>query len=291
MSEKTRTKSFERPDQFIETHTKRRLLKVVQYSVLIGLLIYIAFPVLWMMLSAFKTPSQIFGTPHLIPSNPTLENFSVLLTETVFPTYLGNSIIVAIGATLLTTTLATLGGYGLTRSEFRSKKTLARTVLLTYMFPPILLGIPLYIIFYNLGLLNTPLVLMVAHTAIALPFCLWLMWQYFQTVPIAYEESAWIYGATRFQTFRKIVLPMALPGIIAIAIFAFAVSWNDFTMAVVLMTETSAKTFPVGIKDFLASQQVNWGIVNAAGFMIIVPPLLLVFFLQKYIMVGFQIGR
>ncbi len=291
MTDQTRSETFEAPDARLSTQTKKRILRLTQYSVLAGLLLYIGFPVLWMMLSAFKTPSQIFGTPHLIPSNPTIENFAILLGDTVFPTYLSNSIIVAIGATVLTTTLATLGGYGLTRSEFRNKKTLARTVLLTYMFPPILLGIPLYIIFYNLGLLNTHIVLMIAHTAIALPFCLWLMWQYFQTVPIAYEESAWIYGASRFQTFRKIVLPMALPGIIAVSIFAFAVSWNDFTMAVVLMTETGAKTFPVGINDFLASQQVNWGIVNAAGFLIILPPLLLVYFLQKYIMVGFQIGR
>lgn len=272
-------------------HTKQRLARIAQYAILITILVYILVPVLWMGLAAFKPTREIFAQPPpIISSNLILGNFE-RLWGTAFPRQLANSIIVAIMTTVLTTIFATLGGYGLTRSNFRKKKTLARTVLFAYMFPPVLLGIPLYLMFFNLGLLNTHIVLALAHTAIALPFCLWLMWQFFQTVPITYEESAWINGASRVRAFWSVVLPQSIPGIVAVAIFAFAVSWNDFTLAVILMTETAMKTFPVGVNDLLAQQSVNWGVVNAAGVLIILPPLLVVYLLQKYIMVGFRIGN
>jgi multiple sugar transport system permease protein len=244
-----------------------------------------------MVLSGFKPDAEVFQRPPtIIPSDPTLNNFE-RLSETRFPRQVANSIIVAVYTTIFTTIFATLGGYGLTRSDFRNKKTLARVVLFAYMFPPVLLGIPLYLLFFKLGLLNTHIVLAIAHTAIALPFCLWLMWQFFQTLPRSYEESAWIYGAGRIRALWSVVLPQAVPGVIAVAIFAFAVSWNDFTLAVILLTENSMRTFPLGLNDLLAQQSVRWGMVNAASILIMLPPLLIVYFLQKYIMVGFRIGR
>lgn len=229
--------------------------------------------------------------PSIIPSTITIDNFFVLFDETDFGQYLLNSVIVAIGTSTLTVCLALLGGYGLARSEFRGQRNLARGILFTYMFPYILIGLPLYYMFYRIGLLNTYLGLVLAQTAIALPFSMWLMWQFFQTIPLSFEESAWICGASKLRTFVEIVLPMSLPGMIAISIFSFAVSWSDFTFAVIVMTENAMKTFPVGLFEMMSQDNVHWGMLTAAGTIIMIPAFVLVYFLQRYILIGFTIGE
>lgn len=282
---------FERPDILIDHHTKKRAQKLFRFIVLAVLLVFIVLPLYWSISSAFKTGEALFARPpQLIPTDPTISNFQALM-GTDFPTVFMNSVIVAIGAVAISTVLAALGGYGLARSTFRGRRNLARSVLFTYMFPPILLAIPLYGIFYRMGLLNSYLALMLAHTAITLPFGLWVMWQYFQSLPMAFEESAWLNGASRVRALWDVILPMARPSIVAVAIFNFAVSWNDFTFAVVVMTDSSMQTFPVGVNDFIQQTAVHWGLVLSAGVVIMIPPFLLVFFLQKYLLEGFRIGE
>jgi multiple sugar transport system permease protein len=125
---------------------------------------------------------------------------------------------------------------------------------------------------------------------VSLPFCTWLMWQFFQTIPMTYEESAWINGAGLTRTLVEVILPMARPGIIAVSIFAFAFSWNDFTFAIILMTEQNMQTLPVGVNSFLETTANNWGYVQSAGVLITLPPLLIIIFLQRYLLVGFGIS-
>lgn len=284
--------SFTRPDRLISDKTQERLHGTLRYAMLAILIIYIGFPLYWIIINAFRPTSILFDQPPAMwPTSATVENFTQLLFNSDFLVYFFNSVVVGLGATVLTTILATLGGYGLTRANFKGKRNLARAVLFTYMFPAILLAIPLYIVFFNLNMLNSRLSLILGHTAISLPFSLWLMWQFFQTVPQAYEESAWINGAGRLRTLKDVIFPMARPGIIAVAIFTFAITWNDYTIAVVLMTDSSMYTLPVGINTFVEQQRTHWGLITASAVLIMVPCFLLVMFLQKYLIQGFSVGE
>jgi multiple sugar transport system permease protein len=293
MAERHRREQFEAPEPRISDETQDKIIRWLQIGTMVAILLFIIFPLYWTVTSAFRPTEVIFaqGYETITSLDFTVSNIFELFTETGFRHFLYNSLIVAGGATLLTGTLAVLGGYGLARAQFRGKRNLARIVLFTYMFPSMLIGIPLYAIFFQAGLLNSKPALILAHSSRSLPFTLWLMWQFFQTIPRAYEESAWIYGASTFKAFRQIVAPMAIPGVIATAIFAFALSWNDYTLAVILMTDSNSFTIPVGIEAFQAREIVHWGYLNAASFVAMVPAFLLVLFMQKYILTGISIGR
>jgi len=281
---------FSRPQQAISKRNRKRAVRAMEVGVLGALIVFIGFPMYYLFINAFSGPEAIF-TPTIIPERISFQNFEVLFEETIILTYLKNSLIVAAGSTTITVLVATIGGYGLARSNFRGQRNMARSVLFTYMFPPILLGIPLYIIFFQLDMLNSYPSLILAHSARAVPFGLWLMWQYFQGLPVAYEESAWINGASRLRTLWEIVFPMARPGVIAVTIFTFAVSWNDYTFASILMSDRAQQTLPQAIDRFINAQSINWGIVLAAGVVIILPAVLLVLFVQEHLLQGFNLGQ
>lgn len=260
--------------------------------VLAGLVtVLFAFPVYWLVLSSLKQPDAIRAwPPALFTLDLTLQNFRLLILETNFLRWFRNSVIITTGNILFTITLATAAGYALTRYDIPQKKNLARMLLLTYMFPPILLGIPYFILFQALGLQNTLLGIMLAHASLSLPFGTWIMWQFFQTVPISWEESAWVCGTSRIRSMFEIALPGAFPGIVAVAIFTFSVSWNDFTLAFMLTTDPSVRVLTVGIRDFMTGGRVLWGDLTAAGTLLILPPMIVVFVLNKYILEGFSMG-
>jgi multiple sugar transport system permease protein len=266
----------------------RRLLLYV----LAGLSVLVfAFPVYWLILSSLKEPNAIRAwPPALFTLDLTLENYRLLITDTNFLTWFKNSVLITTGNIIFTVTLATSAGYALTRFDIPHKKNLARMLLLTYMFPPILLGIPYFILFDTLGLQNTLFGIMLAHASLALPFGTWIMWQFFQTVPISWEESAWVCGTSRVRSMVEIALPGAFPGIVAVAIFAFGVSWNDFTLSFMLTTDPSVRVLTVGIRDFMTGGRVLWGDLTAAGSLLILPPMIVVFVLNKYILEGFSMG-
>jgi multiple sugar transport system permease protein len=158
------------------------------------------------------------------------------------------------------------------------------------MFPPILIAIPMYILWSQLGLLNSIPGLILAETALSLPFSLWLMWQYFQTVPYSLEEAAQMSGAQPFRAFYEIALPLAKPGIIAISVFSFAVGWNQYTLPAIFMVDEGKWVIVQGIFSLTMSRQVIWTDVMAASFLAMIPPFLFVFFLQKYLLRGFRAG-
>lgn len=271
---------------------RRRVWRLALYVTVLFAALFILFPLYWIVASSVRPVSEfITRGPALIPSTVTPQHFIDLFTISLFPTYLKNSIIITIGVVAVTTTFATLGGYGLTRLQIRYKRTFARGVLFSYMFPPVLLAIPMYILWSNIGLLDTYLGLVLAISARVLPFALWLMWRFFLTVPYSLEESAQMAGATRFQAFKDVALPMAKPGIIAVAILAFAFAWGDYTMAFILMTDLEMFPITVGIeRSFFAGGQIDWGLVLSACTVAIVPPLLFVYYLQKYYVHGFSAG-
>lgn len=265
--------------------------QVVLYALAILVTVIFAFPVYWLILSSLKEPSAIRAwPPSLFTLELTLENFRLLITETNFPNWFKNSVIITAGNIVLTITLSTAAGYALTRYDFPQKKNLARMLLLTYMFPPVLLGIPYFLLFDYIGLKNTLLGIIIAHASLSLPFATWIMWQFFQTVPISWEESSWVCGASRLRSMVEIALPGAFPGIVAVSIFTFSVSWNDFSLAFMLTSDPSVRVLTVGIRDFMTGGRVLWGDLTAAGVLLILPPMLLVFFLNKYILEGFSLG-
>lgn len=265
--------------------------KVGFWVALVVSLVLVLFPVFWMFSTALRPTSEMYGSPiSLIPETFTLEHFEALFTDSLFTTFYLNSLIVSLGVVLLTTVTATLGGYGLTRIDIPFKKVFARGILFGYMFPPILIAIPMFILWKDLGMIDTYVGLILAETAIALPFSLWLMWKFFQTVPYSLEESAMTAGASRFRAFYDVALPMAKPGMIAVAVFSYAVSWNSFTMPKVLMITESKWPLTIGVHSLTQQQHVFWGQIMAASALIIIPAFLFVFFLQKYLLRGFRAG-
>ena len=272
--------------------TRRRIRRGLLYILIACVAAIVLFPVLWIVTSALRPTGEVITrNPSLVPSTLTLQHLEDLFFVSRFPIYLRNTIIVTTGVVLLTTTFATLGGYGLTRIQMPFKRTFARGVLFSYMFPPVLLAIPMYILWSQLGIINTYIGLILAITARVLPFSLWLMWKFFLNVPYALEESAHVAGATRFQAFKDVALPMAKPGIIAVAILAFAFAWGDYTMALILMTDLDMYVITTGIEaSFFAGGQIDWGLVLAACAVTLVPPIAFVYFLQKYYLYGFGAG-
>jgi multiple sugar transport system permease protein len=250
------------------------------------------FPVYWMFQASLTSRARASsGAISWFPSPEsfTLENYEVLTNPDV-ALYVINSVVVTLGTIILVVLISLIAGYGLARFNMPQKENFARFLLLGYLFSPIVLGVPLYLIWQNLGLLNTRLGLIIALTAISMPFAVWLMWKYIQTIPEAMEESAWVAGASRWQGFRDIIIPQTQPAIIAAALFAFALAWNDFTFAQILLPSNEASTFAPGVFRLI---QRGYDIarvdVMAVSMAMTLPPLIFAYFMQSYLLKGFQI--
>ncbi|MFT4880740.1 MAG: multiple sugar transport system permease protein [Salinirussus sp.] len=270
---------------------KKLFARLKQLSAAIFVVVGV-FPVYWMFQASLTTRDRASsGVVSWIPSAETftLENYEVLTNPDV-ALYVINSIVVTLGTIILVVLVSLIAGYGLARFNMPQKENFARFLLLGYLFSPIVLGVPLYLIWQNLGLLNTRLGLIIALTAISMPFAVWLMWKYIQTIPEAMEESAWVAGASRWQGFRDIVIPQTQPAIIAAALFAFALAWNDFTFAQILLPSNEASTFAPGVFRLI---QRGYDIarvdVMAVSMAMTLPPLVFAYFMQSYLLKGFQI--
>lgn len=255
-------------------------------------MIFVVFPLYWMVMTALTPRAELFKPPYqLLRTNYSLENIRELLVETQFLTFMLNSLIVALGAVVINVIAATLAGYALSRFTFRFKNLFVAATLWTYMFPPILLAIPLYLILSSLGFRNSYTGLILAHVSISLPLNIWIMRQYFQIVPMSLEEAAWTSGASRLRALFEVCLPSAMPGIISCAIFAFALSWNDFEFAFILQTDTKMFTLPIGLSTFVEQSAIHWGLIMAASLLVSIPTFGLVIFMQRYLMRGFGVER
>ena len=258
-----------------------------------GLLLLLvgAFPLFWMLSTSLKPSGEIFATPpRMIPAHPTLENFGRLFTDTSFLTYFRNSATVSLTTVLLTLTVSSLGAYGLTRFSFAGRDKVAGLILTTYMFAPVMIIIPFYILVKQLGIVNTHLALVLSYTTFCLPFCLWLLRAFFQSIPLELEEAALVDGAGRGRTVWYVVLPLALPGLIATAIFTFILAYNDFLFSLVLITSEELKTLPVGVNDLFNATIVDWGMIMAAGVMITAPAVVFFAAVQRYLVQGWGAG-
>jgi ABC-type glycerol-3-phosphate transport system permease component len=255
------------------------------------LLVFTAFPFAWMASTAFKPPREIFVTPpSLWPSHFELENIRRLFDETRFLTYFRNSVTVSLSTVALTLLLSTPAAYSLTRFRFYGREKLAALILFTYMFAPIMIIVPFYVMVRFLGLTNTHTGLVMAYTAFCLPFNLWMLRTFFQSIPVDIEEAAMIDGANRFQAVVHVVFPLALPGVVATGIFTFILAWNDYIFARVLLSADELKTLPVGIADLYNASVVDWGMIMASGLLVIAPIAGVFVFIQKYLVAGWGAG-
>lgn len=267
----------------------RRLLTGVRVGLLGLVLLVFLFPYYWLLKTSFEPAELITGKVVLIPTALTLDHYRAVL-EVGLVDSIVNSLIAAIGTMVLTTVVALLGAYAITRYVFPGRRRAAQLVLLTYMFPNTALVVPMFQMVSDLGLLNQPVTLVFLHSMIALPFCLWIMQSYLESIPRELEEAALVEGASEFGAFGRITVPQAAPAIIAVAILAFIMSWGEYMFAFVLSTDSAKYTIPVKVTQLLGGYQVDWGLVAAASIVATVPVLALFWLMVKYLGRGIARG-
>ena len=250
-----------------------------------------AFPFFWMVSTSFKPLQEIFiFPPTFFPAEFTLKNFERLFEQTRFLTYFKNSVFVSFTTVVLTMTIGSAGAYSLTRFKYYGREKIANLILFSYMFAPIMIVIPFYVLIKKIGLANTHAALILAYTAFCLPFSLWLLRTFFQSIPLALEKAALIDGASRLEAVIYVVLPLALPGIIATGIFTFILAWNDYIFVRILITSDELKTLSVGIADLYNATVIDWGMIMSGSMLITVPVLVFFVFIQRYLIAGWGAG-
>ncbi|PYM59902.1 MAG: ABC transporter permease [Candidatus Rokuibacteriota bacterium] len=268
-----------------------RLGLAILYLGAAGLAAQAVLPLLWMLSTSLKPPREVLATPPtLIPAAPTLENYARLLAQTAFVRYFVNSVSVAGLTVLLTMAVGAVGAYSLTRFRFPGREGIARLILCTYMFAPIMIVVPIYILARRLGIVDTHTALVLSYSSFCLPFSLWLLRAFFQSIPIELEEAAQVDGAGRPRALAYIVAPLALPGLIATSIFTFTLAWNDYIFTRILIVSDELKTLPVGVQDLFSAAVVDWGLVMAAGMLITIPALAFFMAVQRHLVAGWGTG-
>ena len=255
--------------------------------------IFLLFPFAWMLIVSIK-PDQLLLDTRINPFaiiSPTLENYRYLLQETEFPRWIWNTLVVTVGATALSLFCSILIGYALGRFRFRGGNTLGIAIFLLYLVPPTLLFIPLSQIISRFGLYNSYWALILVYPTFLIPFASWLMMGYFRTISRELEDAALVDGATRLQAMTRIVLPLAIPGILSAGIFCFTLAWNEFLYALVFMGSGDMKTVPVGVvSDLIRADLYFWGSLMAAGLLGSVPVAIAYAFLVDHYVSGLTAG-
>lgn len=262
--------------------------KSMQKAVIVFLVLcaigFALFPLLWALISSLKPENELIQAQLMI-RHITLDHYNDLFGLTDFAHFFINSIIVGIIATFLCTIVATFAAYSFTRFTYRW--SVERLSLLVYIIPPVLLVIPIFILFQRFHLNNSYLGLALSHSTFMLPFATLLLVAYFRGIPVDLDEAALIDGANRVKVITNIILPLALPGMVATAIIVFAFSWNDYLYAFTLISVPELRTIPLGIAQFSQSQYMEWGMLMAAAVVTTLPMLLFFLFIQRRLLAGF----
>jgi multiple sugar transport system permease protein len=270
---------------------RERVQSAVSYAILLTLLLIVVFPFYWMTITSFKGETQMRSLASMFWPNPfSGENYAHLLGKTEFLGWYRNSIVVSVSSTLLATAIGTIGAYALARLRFLGRAFMASAVLITYLVPPSILFIPLYAQIRNLGMADSLTGLIVAYPSFTVPFVTWLLMGYFESIPEELEEAAMIDGATRFGAFRRVVLPLAAPGLLAAALYAFTQAWNEFLYALVFITNVKLRTLPVGLSTFITGDVYGWGYLMAGAVLTTLPVIAAYVYLQKYMVEGLTAG-
>jgi ABC-type glycerol-3-phosphate transport system permease component len=258
---------------------------------LIAFVLIILVPFWWIASMSFKTYEQIqFAVSIYVPRPFTWENYTGLWNETRFPLWLQNSLITAVVVTLITTVIASLSGYAVARLRFPGRESIASLILILYLVPPALLFIPLYRVLAELGTTNHLTSLFLSYPTFTVPFCTWLLIGFFKALPKELEEAAFVDGASRTTALTRVLLPLAAPGIVASAIFAFTLSWNEFLYALVFIQDETRITVPVGLNLLIYGDVFHWGQLMAASVITTVPVVALYMFVHRWMVEGLAAG-
>lgn len=264
---------------------------MILFLVLIILLL-VLFPLIWMFFTSFKSNPELYiRPPTILPRDWTIEHYIELFWYSSFPRYFLNSFLVAIFSCVTGVVVALCGVYSISRYNFIGTKAFSFIMLFIYMLPPILLVLPFFKIWFDLKMTDNLLALSITYLTLTLPFSLWILRPYIETIPRELEYAAMIDGCTRFQAFYKVIVPQTWPGIITTFIFTFVVVWNEYLYAQILIRSEHLRTISLGIATLILEMSVySWGLVNASGVMVTLPILVIFVFLQKKIIAGLTTG-
>ena len=259
------------------------------YAGTVAVLVVAVLPVLWIVSLSLKSPATI-SDKRLWPVQPTLENYRSIFGSALFTRALLNSVGIGLITTVLAVALATPAAYALARLRFRGAQGFTVTVLLTYVMPGALLFIPLYQLLIGWRLTDSLWSLVVTYPTFTLPFATWLLTGYFASIPIELEEAALVDGSTRIQALWKVVLPLAKPGLLAVALFTLTNAWNEFLFAFVFITKDDYKTLPVGMQSMITGDVVPHGQLAAASLLVSIPVVAMYAFGQRFLTEGLTAG-
>lgn len=269
----------------------RRFGDIISNLYLILLLITAVFPLLWLLVSAFKSSSEMLNNPTRIwPIRWTLENFRTVLITLNFIINIRNSLIIAACTTVIAVIISSLAAYGVVRFFPRLGSLMTRVLVTSYMFPSIMLVIPYAMVMARLNLTNTRIGLVLVYLSFSVPYAVWMLVGFFKTVPIGIEEAARIDGANKLEVFVRIVLPLVSPGIVATAIYVFINAWNEYLYAMILMSSSDKTTISVAVKTLEGADILNWGSMMAACAIVVVPSILFFCFIQNKMAGGLSEG-
>ncbi len=265
----------------------RRIVTI--YLPLGAFLVVLLFPFYWMAITSFKPNEELLtreGNPFWV-YHPTLAHIDKLLFETAYPSWLWNTLVVSVVSTFLSLAASVLAAYAIERLRFRGSRYVGMSIFLAYLVPPSILFIPLATIIYKLHLFDTRLALILTYPTFLVPFCTWLLMGYFKSIPFELEEFALIDGASRLQILRRIILPLAVPGLISAGIFAFTLSWNEFIYALTFISSSEVKTVPIGVVTELVEGDIyHWGALMAGALLGSLPVAVLYSFFVEYYVSG-----
>ena len=267
------------------------LLTFGKYAALAFYLGFALFPLYWLLKIALTPDRLIFteGTA-MWPGSVTFENFRKVIFQSDFIGYFGNSLVVSLATAAITTLIAAAAGYAFSRFEFGGKRIVIALMLITQMFPLLMIIAPIYSIVAKLGLLNSLTSLIIVYTAFNIPFATFLMQSFFDGIPKDLEEAAMMDGCTRFQALRKVIFPLTLPGLGATLGFIFTAAWSELLFALMLISKNDAMTFPVGLLTFVSKFSVDFGQMMAAGVLALIPACLFFLLIQRYLVQGLTAG-
>lgn len=268
-------------------------LNIIKYVALFIILLFLLFPLYWVLMTSFKTNMEAYrSVPTFIPAEPTVQSYINLFTKNNdFFVYYKNNFIVSGATAVITTVLAILSGYALSRFHFRWNGWVTAALLSSQMFPVVSRMISLYDLMNKMHLINTHPGLIFALTAAMLPFTVMLMSSFFDGVPREVEEAAYVDGASRLQVLWRIVTPLVKPGMLAVAIYAFLMTWDDYLHAVTLIQNDALRTMSAGVAmRYLGELSYDWSLINTISIVGTVPMLILFFFFQKYMVKGLVAG-
>lgn len=271
--------------------TKKRIEAVLIYLIFAVMALFVLVPILWMVSTAFKTEVETYSSiPVWIPTTITLDSFKKFWGLYNFGKMTLNSLITCIGSMIICIACSCLAGYGITRFRFKGRKQFLDFLLITQMFPSVMLVVPFYAVLSTYKLTNSLIGLIIVYAATNVAFSTWMMTSYFRTIPVELDEAARVDGASSFRIFWNIVLPLTVPGIAAVAIFVLINGWNEYMFSSVLISKDALKTLTVGIVSLNTQNQVHWNDMMAASTVSCIPLIILFICFQKYFIAGMTGG-